>query len=201
MKKSDIVALGIDEELASKIVEMAEAELKGNYIPMSRFNEVNEAKKNAEALVKERDGQLETLRSSAGNADTLKKQIEDLQGANAEAKKQYEASLRQMKIDHDVDSEIAARQGKNAKAIRALLDMGKVNIAEDGTITGLSDQMDALVKDEGSSFMFQSTVPSVKGYKPAGDQGGAKEAKPDLSKMSYTEICDYLATNPDAKLE
>ena len=77
MKKEEIIALGIDAEAAQKIADLSAEELKG-YIPKSRFDEVNEAKKNAEALVKERDGQLEELKKSAGNSEELQKQIEDI---------------------------------------------------------------------------------------------------------------------------
>ena len=101
MKKEEIVALGVDEEIAQKIADASAEELKG-YIPKSRFDEVNEAKKNAEALVKERDGQLETLKKSAGNSEDLQKQIEDLQKANKTAVAEYEGKIKQMRIDNAV---------------------------------------------------------------------------------------------------
>ena len=59
MKKEEFVKLGIDEETAKKLEAASQEELKG-YIPKARFDEVNTAKNTAEALVKERDNQLET---------------------------------------------------------------------------------------------------------------------------------------------
>lgn len=200
MKKEEIVALGVDEEIAQKIADASAEELKG-YIPKSRFDEVNEAKKNAEALVKERDGQLETLKKSAGNSEELQKQIEDLQKANKTAATEYEGKIKQMRIDNAVDKAIAGVNGKNAKAIKALLKLENAELAEDGTVKGLSEQLEALVKAEDSSFLFDSGVPKVKGMVPgAGAGAGAGGQGVDFSKMSYSQISEYLEANPDAQI-
>ena len=97
MKKEEIIALGVDAEVAQKIMEMASEEIKGAYVSKTRFDEVNEAKKNAEALVKERDGQLETFKKSAGDSEALNQQIADLQEANKVAVKEYEANLKKVR--------------------------------------------------------------------------------------------------------
>lgn len=199
MKKAEIVALGIDEEVAQKVVDMSLEELKG-YIPKERFDEVNEAKKNAEALVKERDGQLEDLKKSTGDAEALQKQIADLQEANKAAAKKYADDLKQIQIDNAVDKAISLANGKNAKAIRALLDLKDAKLDDDGTVKGLSAQLEALAKAEDSSMLFGSSVPEVRGFQPAAGQGGAGGTDVDLSKMNYTQLSEYLANNPDAKI-
>lgn len=200
MKKSEIVALGIAEELAEKVLELAKADIDGNYVPKSRFDEVNEAKKNAEALVKERDGQLEELKKSASDSAELQKQIEDLQTANKEAKKEYEGKITQMRIDSAVEKAIADANGKNVKAIKALLNLDGAKLAEDGSVEGLADQIKSLTEADDSSFLFGTSSP--KGFTPTESGTGAKDADGgnDFSKMSYSELSAYLATHPDAKL-
>ena len=201
MKKEEIVALGVDEEIAQKIAEVSAEELKG-YIPKTRFDEVNEAKKNAEALVKERDGQLETLKKSAGDSAELQKQISDLQEANKAAVKEYEGKIKQMQIDNAVDKAITGANGKNVKAIRALLNLEKAELSEDGTVKGLSEQLETLAKAEDSSFLFDTGVPKVKGMVPgAGAGAGASGQGVDFSKMSYSQISEYLEANPDAQIQ
>lgn len=198
MKKEEFVALGIDEELAQKAADASAEELKG-FIPKERFNEVNEAKKNAEALVKERDEQLETLKASAGDSEALKQQIADLQKANKEAADKYAEDLKQMQIDNAVDKAITAANGKNAKAIRALLNLEKAELSDDGTVKGLAEQLEALTKAEDSSMLFGSGVPERKGMVPGkGKDGAGNEV--DFSKMSYEQLSNYLAENPDAQL-
>ena len=72
MKKDELKNLGLTDE-------QVEAVLAGykDFIPKSRFDEVNEARKNAESLVAERDKQIEGLKVSAGSTDELKKQIDE----------------------------------------------------------------------------------------------------------------------------
>lgn len=199
MKKEEIVALGIDAEVAEKIVNMASEEIKGAYVPKSRFDEVNEAKKNAEALVRERDGQLEELKKASGDSEALKKQIEDLQEANKAAVKEHEAKIKQMQIDNAVDKAISSANGKNAKAIKALLNLEKAELDEDGTVKGLAEQLESLAKAEDSSMLFGSGVPAVKGFNPANGKGGANP-EVDFSKMNYEQLSQYLAENPDAQI-
>lgn len=199
MKKEDFTAAGVTEELAQKLAEMSAEELKG-YVPKERFNEVNEAKKNAEALVKERDGQIETLKASSGDNEALKKQIEDLQAANKEAADKYDADLKQLRRDNAVENGIVNFKGKNAKAIKALLDYEKIEVLEDGTTKGLTEQLEALAKAEDSSMLFGSSTPNVKGMVP----GKGKETPGsgvDTSKMTYSELAAYMAANPDAKID
>lgn len=200
MKREEIIALGVAEDVAQKIVDMASEEIKGAYVPKARFDEVNEAKKNAEALVKERDGQLEDLKKSAGDSEALQQKINELQEANKNAAKEYENQIKQMRIDNAVEKAITERNGKNAIAIKALLDLKDAKLNEDGTVKGLSEQLDNLVKAESSSFLFGSNVPEVKGLVPGAGADGAAGQQTDISKMNYEQLSAYLAANPDAKI-
>ena len=96
MKKEEIIALGIDAELAQKVADASAEELKG-YVPKARFDEVNEAKKKAEEMLGERDGQLDKLKKSAGDNEDLKNQIAELQKTNAATIKQHEAEMKQLR--------------------------------------------------------------------------------------------------------
>ena len=101
MKKEDLVKLGLTEEDAEKVAKASEEELKG-FIPKARFDEVNEAKKHAEDSVKERDKQIESLKSSAGDAEKLKQQIEELQSANKQKDNEHAAEIKKLKLDNAV---------------------------------------------------------------------------------------------------
>lgn len=200
MKKEELVKLGLTEEDAEKVAKASEEELKG-YIPKTRFDEVNEAKKHAEESVKERDKQIEGLKASAGDADKLKQQIEDLQKANKEKDSVHATEIKKLKLDNAVDSALNAAKAKNLKAVRALLDLDKAELAEDGTVKGLAEQIEKLSKADDSKFLFESsTKPKMKGAKTGEDGIDDGDGKPDLSKMSYDEICQFLSENPDAKI-
>ena len=165
MKKEDLMKMeGMTEDLATQIAELSAEELKG-FIPKTRFDEVNEAKKNAEALVKERDKQLEDVKKSTGDNEELKKQIEQLQEDNKATVKKYEADIKQMQINNAVHTALKDAGAKNVTALMALLkDLDKAELAEDGTIKGLAEQIQELRKSD--SYLFH--VKNEPQPKPAG---------------------------------
>ena len=87
MKKEDLIAMGLTEDQAKKVMDS----LDGNFVTKTRFNEVNEENKTLKQSVADRDKQLEDLKKSSGDNAELKKQIETLQQQNAEQQKAHEA--------------------------------------------------------------------------------------------------------------
>lgn len=71
MTKDDLVALGLTEELAKKVA----AQLEQSYVAKEQLQEIEAELTAAKATIKERDGQLETLKKASGDADELKAQI------------------------------------------------------------------------------------------------------------------------------
>ena len=186
MNKEKLLELGLTEDQAARVLEG----FKG-YIPPERFNEVNEAKKNAEAMVAERDAQISKLKKSEGIGEELKAQIETLQAENKAAREKYESDIKALKIDNAIDAALTAAGAKNLKAARALLDMEK--IALDGeSVKGVEDQIKALVSDEASSFMFAA---KSEGKAPSGMKAGegGKPAPKSVKDMNYSERVAYLA--------
>lgn len=186
MNKEKLIALGLTDEQATKVLES----FKG-YIPSERFNEVNEAKKKAEALVSERDKQINDLKKAAGSNEDLKKQIETLQAENKSAKEKYDADLKALKIDNAINSALTGAGAKNLKAARALLDLEKITL--DGEeVKGISEQIKTLTADESTAFMFavKSDGKTPSGMKAG--EGGKPNPKP-VSEMNYSERVAYLA--------
>ena len=200
MKKEDFVKLGIDEELAKKCETASQEELKG-YIPKSRFDEVNNEKKKLELDVRDRDSQLETLKNSTGDVEAMKKQIADLQADNKAKDDAHAAEIKQLKINTAIETALTGAKAKNNTAVKALLkDIDKAELADDGTIKGLAEQIEALQKSDSYLFEAKEAKKKVKGAEPgeSGNDDGNKAV--DTSKMSYSEMVAYLAENPDAKI-
>ena len=203
MKKEDFTALGIDENSAEKCAAASAEELKG-FIPKARFDEVNNEKKSLEAAVSERDKQLETLKSASGDTDALKKQIEELQKQNADAKTEYEKQLSQMQLDNIVENALTTAGAKNNKAVRALLAefLADAKISADGTVKGLNAEIESLAKNADTAFLFKekNSTPPITGMAPGTAGGSAPPAAKEPKNMTYEELSVYLAQNPDAKL-
>ena len=198
MKKEDLIAMGLSEDQAKKVMDS----LDGNFVTKARFNEVNEENKTLKQSVADRDKQLEDLKKSSGDNAELKKQIETLQQQNADQKKAHDAEMAQLKLDNAIDAALTAAGAKNIKAVRAMIDTSKMKLGEDGTVEGLSDAIKAVQKSD--SYMFntvQQKQQTFKGFQP----GASGEVKPgtevDTSKMTYSELAAYMAANPDAKID
>ncbi len=198
MKKEDLVKLGLDEEAAKKVADASAEELKG-FIPKARFDEVNTEKKTLETSLAERNTQLETLKNSTGDVEAMKKQITDLQADNKTKDEAHVAEIKQLKIDAAVSAALTASKAKNEKAVKALLDLEKAELADDGTIKGLADQIKKLQGADDSKFLFEAEKkPSFKGAKPGEAGKEEPDGKVDVSKMTYEELAAYMEENPDA---
>ncbi|MDP4152604.1 MAG: phage scaffolding protein [Bacillota bacterium] len=183
MKKEDFISLGLDEAAAQKCADASAEELKG-FIPKTRFDEVNDAKKQLEKDVAARDTQLETLKTSTGDVETLKKQITDLQAQNATDKATYEAEVNQMKVDSIVERSLIAAKAKSTVAAKALLADFLGNAEFDGdSIKGLDEAVKKLTQSDDTKFLFDTDTkgkPNFKGILPGekkdGQPGSARPA-------------------------
>ncbi len=201
MKKDEFVKLGISEELAAKAEAASTDELKG-YIPKARFDEVNNEKKNLEAVISERNTQLETLRNSTGDVEAMKKQIADLLAENKTKDEAHAAEIKRLKIDAAVETALIGAKAKNNTAVKALLkDLDKAELADDGTVKGLAEQIAALQKSDYYLFEAKDSKKKIKGAQPgeAGNEEGDKGV--DTSKMTYSELAAYMAEHPDVKID
>lgn len=199
MKKEDLIAMGLSEEQAKKVMDS----LDGNYVTKARFNEVNEENKTLKASVSERDKQLEELKKSSGDNADLKKQIETLQQQNAEQQKAHTEELNRLKLDNAVDTALTAAGAKNVKAVKALLNSETLKLGDDGKLTGLDEQLKAIQKSDSYLFAEKQTTqqPSFKGFQPGASGDVKPGTKVDTSKMTYSEMTAYLAANPGASID
>ena len=173
MNKEDLLKLGLTEEQAEKVLSANTEQLKG-FIPKARFDEVNNAKKQAEKDLSDRDKQLETLKNSTGDVETLKNTIKQLQDENKASKEQYEANISKIKLENAIDNALGNAKAKNSKAVRALLDMEKIKFENDN-LSGLNEQIEALKEAEDSKFLFEEikepAKPSFSGVEPGASTG------------------------------
>lgn len=188
MTKEDLVAMGLTEEQATKVL----GEVEKDFVPKTRFDESGEELKKAKATIKERDKQLETLQKSAGDNETLQNTISQLQADNEKQKKDFEAEMDAIKKGNAVDAALRDAKAINPATVKPLLAtfLEKATLAEDGTISGLVDEIGKLAKEESTSFLFQAApnpTPSISGASPA----GVVTTQPDAKTVGYeTRLSD-----------
>ena len=197
MTKENLLEWGLTEEQANK------EGLNGSFVTKSRFNEVNTELTNAKNTIKERDTQLETLKKSTGDTKALQDQITQLQTDNANQKKAHEAELKALKIGNAVDMALTGAKAKNNTAVKALMAdfLAKAELADDGTVKGLSDEIKKLVDGQDTAFLFDTKAPDkkFKGAKPGeksdGAEGGMTLEK--LKAMNPLDRYNYSVNHPD----
>ena len=154
--------------------------------------------------VSDRDKQLETLKTSAGDNAELKKQIEDLQTENATAKANHESELNQLKINFAVEKALTGAKAKNIKAVKALLELEDAKLDKDGNVKGLAEQIEKLITGDDTKFLFEAQKQqyNFKGFQPgvSGENKPGEGEKVDFSKMSYDELTAYMEATPDAQI-
>ncbi len=164
---------GIEEGKLDGVIGDINKELPKHFIPKDKYNEVAEARKQLETDIAERDKQLEQLKNAAGNSEELKAQIEQLQAENQKAAEEWQAKMAQMQLDFAIDKALTAAKAKNAKAVKALLDLEKVKLDGD-KLLGLDDQLKELQKSD--AYLFGESGKVGSGTNPPG--AGTGEVNP-----------------------
>ena len=187
MTKEKLLEWGLTEEQATKVMEG----LNGSFVTKARFNEVNTELTTAKNTIKERDTQLETLKKASGDTKALQDQITQLQADN-----------KKKDTDHAAELALTGAKAKNNTAVKALLVdfIGKAELAEDGTVKGLDDEVKKLVEGKDTAFLFEkSTGTKFKGAKSAekgdGAEGGMTLEK--LKAMNPLDRYNYSVNHPD----
>lgn len=196
MKTEFLKSLNLSQEVIDKI--MAE---NGKDIAVEQ--------KKAEKVIQERDSyklKAESLETQVNDANTeiqkfkdmdidgIKKAADDWKETAEKAKADADKQISQMKFDYALSAALTGAKAKNAKAVKALLDMDGLKF-NDGKIVGLDEQLAQIKAD--NDYLFESDEPApefVKGTN--GGSGSVGGKKP--SEMTYTELCDYMAQNPGA---
>lgn len=206
MKRKFLEDMGLEKEQVDKILDENSQDIgkaKGDSEKIQKdLDAVNAEVESLKGQISDRDKQLETLKNSTGDVEGMKQEIAKLQADNKAKDDAHAAEIKQLKIDAAIDSALTGAKAKNNTAVKALLkDLDKAELADDGTIKGLAEQIEALQKSD--AYLFDTTTKKktqVKGAKPgeSGNDDGDHEV--DTSKMTYSELAAYMAEHPDAEI-
>ncbi len=159
---------GLEESQINEIVEAYKAESPKHVVPKDVFNSTNNELSTAKETIAERDKQLKDLKGQAGDNEELRKKITELEKANKVADEKRDAELNRLKLENAIEVKILGAKAKNAKAVKALLDLDTIKLDENGEVLGLSEQLEGLQKSD--AYLFGSDKP-VGTPPPEGDSG------------------------------
>lgn len=127
----------------------------------------------------DRGKELDALKSEAGSNEELKKRISEMQEKFASNQADFDKRVKDMHIDYAINLALQKRNARNPKAAKALIDFEKIGYSDKGEVTGVDEQLDALVASD--AYLFGDTKPQgtrvLDGDAPVGQKGiGAEMA-------------------------
>ena len=201
MKKEELMKLdGMTDALAAAVLNLAKGDTEG-MIPKARLDEVIKERDNARKEHADVLKELGALQKETGDVTDLRDKIKSLEDAAKNAQKEHDAEIHALKVDNAVNAALLGEKALNVKAVKALLNLDKAELDEDGTVKGLADQIKTLKAADDSKFLFGSSSPALKGAKAgeSGDDDGNHQV--DTSKMTYSELAAYMAEHPEANIK
>ena len=118
---------------------------------------------------------LEWLKEILGDGYT-----EEIDGkVSAEIHREFvaKAEFERLRLDNAVDAALLAAGARNLKSVRALLDLAEVELSEDGELSGLAEQLEAVRKSDGYLFAEKG----LKSFQP----GASADGIPELEQGEY----------------
>lgn len=181
--------MSLTEAQIDQIETILREEIKDKYVPLSRFNSLNDQKKKLEEDVANYDTQLESLKNANGDMDKLKRQIESLQADNRKAKEEYDANIKAMRRDDFVKNtlmEAGLLDVKYIPGVSAYLPIADLDIDSVASVDAFKAKL-AEAKTITSSW-FKSDEPPTKelgGLKLSNPNNKVAPGQEGLDKNSY----------------
>lgn len=196
MTKEELKALGLTDEQIEKVSE----DYGKNYVPKNQFNQKNEELKQAKESLTTMQSDIEALKKANADNAELSKQIDELNAAQLKREAEYTAQIHKMELDGIVERTLLSSKVKNAKAVRALLDLEDAKV-KDGTIKGLDDQLAKLKESDPYLFESDSKPTGVTPGEPHGGQKSTGITQEQFNKMGYLQRAKLKEDDPNTYSE
>lgn len=159
MKNVELLKSVLSEETYNKVVEESKNSnislidiSKGEYVSREKFEAVDIQLKNTQKLLDEKTADYDTLKSQAGDNQSLKDKINELKSAHqtetANLKKEYEGQIKKGRIANQIIQEY---HPKDVNDILSHIDIDKISVDGDSFV-GLKEQVEPL--KETKSYYF-----------------------------------------------
>ena len=151
MKREELKKLGLNDDQIAAVMTSYGKEVN----PLKeQVDSLTSERDNLKQQVSDRDGQLDDLRKNAGKNEELEATIKQLQEDNKAAAAKYQNDLATKEKGFKIEGALRDAKAKNVKAVLSLIDTDKVSVRKDGTLDGLTDQIEAVKKSD--SYLFDA---------------------------------------------
>jgi len=189
MRRKELEDLGLSKEQADAVMKINGTDIENaKEVASAEVTNLKAENENLEKQVKDRDKQIEGLKSSASDNEELKKLIEQLQKDNKAQADAHTQEIQKMKLDAAVEKALADAGAKNVNALRGVLGnvLKDAKLSDDGTVKGLAEQIEKLKGDDGTKFLFNETGQNQQNRQQfTGFQPGNPTTVPNSTQAGY----------------
>ena len=191
MEREFLKGLGLEKDAIDKIMAENGKDIE---LEKGKVKDIQSQLVTANNTIKERDKQLETLKNSPDNPETLKQQIQQLQDDNKAKDEAHQKEIKELKVNSALEKALTNAKAKNAKAVQSLLDLGDdVELNEDGTIKGLDEKIKALKKSDAYMFNDDKQTVKIDGAKPNASPNDPANPNPARDPNKPKTYEDFVA--------
>lgn len=179
MKREELKALEVPEDVIDKIMG-----LHGQDIERQKQNLAAERSRadQLQEQLSQRDTDLAELKKQAGESETVKSQLTELQAKYQEETTALQGKLKQATFDRGLELELVKAKARDTGAVRAMLDLSRIEQGEDGAFKGLTEQLESLTREK--SWAFEGQVRAA--YAPkAGETAPAGASFAEAIRSHY----------------
>ena len=186
-----------DEQINNITAKMKEEKIYTTSLENAdeRYTKLKGQKADLDEQIKTANATIEDLKKNNKDNEALQKTIQDHETTIENLKKESA----QKDFNYALDSALKDNKCKNAKALKALLDLDNIKFNE-GKLEGLEGQLNALKESDG--YLFDTSNPAPGNTGGAGNHprvGGGTGAvtKADILKMPYSKRVEFYNNNKE----
>ena len=184
-----------DEQINNITAKMKEEKIYTTSLENAdeRYTKLKGQKADLDEQIKTANATIEDLKKNNKDNEALQQTIQDHETTIENLKKESA----QKDFNYALDSALKDNKCKNAKALKALLNLDDIKFNE-GKLEGLESQLNALKESDGYLFETSNPAPGNTGgtgtHPRVGETGITKE---QFNKMSYKERVDLFNSNKE----
>ena len=169
MKREDLEKLELSKDVIDQVMAMNGKDIEAAKAKITTIEQERDTLKNQ---LTEANQQIESFK--AMDIEAIKKSADEYKTKFEQAEADAKAKMNQLKFDHALDGALTEAKAKNAKAVKALLNVEGLKLTDEGAIVGLKEQLEK-IKSE-NDYLFESETKPPKftlggnfGPPPVGD--------------------------------
>jgi predicted nucleic acid-binding Zn-ribbon protein len=156
MKKEDLIKLGLtDEAVIEQIIILHGKDIEKHKTGLSTAQAESDGLKKQ---LTDANAAIEGFKKL--DVEGIKKAADEWKTKAEQAQTEANKQIAGLKFDHALDGALSGAKAKNGKAVKALLDAELLKLADDGSISGLKEQLEK-IKSE-NDYLFESETPTPK---------------------------------------